>query len=310
MTGFAEFPVQVEVNHSIQTSEDAWYAQPQEPLEGIANVVLVASGKGGVGKSTVTVNLACALAQAGRRVGILDADLYGPSITRMMDTDAELPVNEDGFTMPIERHGVYTVSVANVMPPEAALVWKGPLVTQTLLQMFRDIAWPQLDILLVDLPPGTGDVPLTIVEQIPVTGCVLVTTPQKLAVVDASRGISMFHDLDIPVFGVVENMNQYVCPCCGEVQELFPNGAAQLLAERKHVKYLGGIPLDPNGQQAADEGTPLVLSSPDCMAAQAFVGLANEVDAAITRERASQMHNADPQVQANHETFWENLLDD
>ncbi len=310
MKDFAEFPVQIEVNNTIQTSEDPWYAQPQEPLEGIANVVLVASGKGGVGKSTVTVNLACALAQAGKRVGILDADLYGPSITRMMDTDAELPVNEDGFTMPIEKHGVHTVSVGNVMPPEAALVWKGPLVTQTLLQMFRDIAWPELDILLVDLPPGTGDVPLTIVEQIPVTGCVLVTTPQKLSVVDASRGISMFHDLDIPVFGVVENMNQYVCPCCGEVQELFPDGAAQLLAERKHVKYLGGIPLDPNGQQAADQGAPLVLSSPDCMAAQAFIALANEVDAAINKERASQIYNADPQVQANHEIFWENLLDD
>ncbi len=310
MKDFAEFPVQIEVNNTIQTSEDPWYAQPQEPLEGIANVVLVASGKGGVGKSTVTVNLACALAQAGKRVGILDADLYGPSITRMMDTDAELPVNEDGFTMPIEKHGVHTVSVGNVMPPEAALVWKGPLVTQTLLQMFRDIAWPELDILLVDLPPGTGDVPLTIVEQIPVTGCVLVTTPQKLSVVDASRGISMFHDLDIPVFGVVENMNQYVCPCCGEVQELFPDGAAQLLAERKHVKYLGGIPLDPNGQQAADQGMPLVLSSPDCMAAQAFTALANEVDAAINKERASQIYNADPQVQANHEIFWENLLDD
>lgn len=311
MTDIPEFPVHVEVNSTIPNAgKEPWYAEPQEPLANIEDVVLVASGKGGVGKSTVTVNLACALAKSGKRVGLLDADLYGPSITRMMGTGIDLPVNNEGYTMPVQNHGVWTVSVGNVMPPEAALVWKGPLVAQTLMQMFRDIAWPELDILLVDLPPGTGDVPLTIVEQIPITGCVLVTTPQKLSVVDASRGIAMFHDLDIPVFGIVENMNQYICPCCGEVQALFPDGAAAMLAEQKHVTFLGGIPLDPEGQQLADSGKPLVIARPLSPAAQAFVELAGEVDRAIVKERAFRQRDADPKARADHESFWENLLDE
>lgn len=309
MRELPEFPVSVQSAANAAAAEP-WYAEPQEPVEGIEDIVLVASGKGGVGKSTVTVNLACALSRTGKRVGILDADLYGPSITRMMGTETDLPIDGDGRSMPVQNHGVWTVSVGNVLPPEAALVWKGPLVSQALLQMFREVAWPELDILLVDLPPGTGDVPLTILEQIPVTGVVLVTTPQKLSVVDAARGVAMFHDLDIPVFGVVENMDRYICPCCDEVQELFPDGAAAALAERKHVKFLGGIPLDPEGQFFADSGMPLVISRPDGAAAQAFAKLAAEVDAAVDKERAFRVRDTDAQVRADHEEFWENLLDD
>ena len=152
MSNLSEFPVEVDAGKP-STGGEAWYAQPQEPLESIDDVVLVASGKGGVGKSTITVNLACALARQGKRVGILDADIYGPSITRMMGTNSELPQDDAGRTMPVQNHDVWTVSVGNVIPPEAALVWKGPLVTQALIQMFRDIAWPQIDILLVDMPP-------------------------------------------------------------------------------------------------------------------------------------------------------------
>ncbi|MCW8981665.1 MAG: Mrp/NBP35 family ATP-binding protein [Altibacter sp.] len=310
MNPIPEFPVPVQIGAMPGADEQPWYAEPQEPVAGIENIVLVASGKGGVGKSTVTVNLACALAQSGKRVGILDADLYGPSITRMMGTDQELPTDAEGRTLPVENHGVWTVSVGNVLPPEAALVWKGPLVTQALLQMFHDIAWPDLDILLVDLPPGTGDIPLTILEQVPVTGVVLVTTPQKLSVVDAARGIAMFHDLDIPVFGIVENMNSYICPCCGEEQRLFPDGAAEALAQRKHVRFLGGVPLDPEGQLLADGGTPLVMSRPQGTVAQSFVGLAAEVVSAVEKERTFRARDKDAQIRADHELFWENLLDD
>ncbi|WP_052761219.1 Mrp/NBP35 family ATP-binding protein [Sedimenticola thiotaurini] len=311
MSEIPEFPIPVTLGNTEPTpGAQPWYAEPQQSIAGIENIVLVASGKGGVGKSTVTVNLACALAQAGKRVGILDADLYGPSITRMMGTDRELPTDADGRTLPVDNYGVWTVSVGNVLPPEAALVWKGPLVTQALLQMFHDIAWPELDILLVDLPPGTGDVPLTILEQIPVTGAVLVTTPQKLSVVDAARGIAMFHDLDIPVFGIVENMTSYICPCCGEQQALFPDGTVSTLAQRKHVRLLGGVPLDPEGQLLADAGTPLVKSRPEGAVAAAFVGLAAELEAALEKERIFRARDSDAEARAEHEAFWENLLDD
>ena len=309
MKQLPEFPIPVSPGRA-GTGTDPWYAEPQEPVAGIGDIVLVASGKGGVGKSTVTVNLACALQRLGKRVGILDADLYGPSITRMLGTDSDLPVDADGRAMPVRNHGVWAVSIGNVLPPEAGLVWKGPLVAQTLVQMFRELAWPELDILLVDMPPGTGDVALTILEQIPLSGALLVTTPQRMATVDAARGVALLHDLDIPVFGLIENMAHYVCPCCGEVQTLFPQGAAEDLAVRKHVKYLGGIPLDPEGQVCADRGEPLVVARPEGAVSAAFAGLAGEVVTALQRERAFRRRDADERARAEHATFWENLLDD
>ncbi|MEJ2693261.1 MAG: Mrp/NBP35 family ATP-binding protein [Candidatus Thiodiazotropha sp.] len=308
MKQLPEFPIPVSLGQ--RAAEEPWYAEPQEPIEGIGDIVLVASGKGGVGKSTVTVNLACALERLGRRVGILDADLYGPSITRMLGSDRELPVNDEGRSMPVRNHGVWAASIGNVLPPEAGLVWKGPLVAQTLLQMFRELAWPELDILLVDMPPGTGDVALTILEQIPLSGALLVTTPQQMSTRDAARGVALFHDLDIPVFGLVENMDRYICPCCGEEQSLFPRGAVDALAARKHVKYLGGIPLDPEGQRCADQGEPLVVSRPEGVVASAFVHLAGEVEEALRREREFRRRDADQRIRSEHEQFWENLLDD
>ncbi len=305
------FPVSVKSEAEMAMAHnEPWYAEPGEPLQGVRDVILVASGKGGVGKSTVTVNLACALQQQGMKVGILDADLYGPSIARMLGTDVALARNKDGQTIPAVAHGVHAVSVANVIPPEAALVWKGPLVSQTLLQMFREVVWPELDVLLVDLPPGTGDVQLTILEQIPVTGVVLVTTPQRLAQVDADRGVALFHELDIPVFGIVENMGHYVCPCCGEMQPLFPDAKVEALAKRRYVGYFGAIPLDPAGQLLADEGRPLVVSDPDGAAGQAFSRLAGKVDEALERERRSRRHNDSPETQAAHQAFWEGLLEE
>lgn len=303
-------PFPIPVRTAASTSPEPWYAEPGEPLNGVRDVLLVASGKGGVGKSTVTVNLACALQQRGLKVGVLDADLYGPSIARMLGTDTDLQQDEAGHTLPAEGHGVHAVSVANVIPPEAALVWKGPLVAQTLMDMFRGVAWPDLDILLVDLPPGTGDVQLTILEQIPVTGTILVTTPQRLAQVDAERGIALFHDLDIPVFGVVENMSHYVCPCCGELQPLFPDARVREMTKRKHVPYLGAIPLDPAGQTLADRGQPLTVAAGDSPAARAFGKLADTVIDAVEQERRHALRDADPETRAAHEAFWERLLED
>jgi ATP-binding protein involved in chromosome partitioning len=309
MKQLPEFPIPVNPGRTTH-SDEPWYAEPQTPVEGIDEIVLVASGKGGVGKSTVSVNLACALSRRGKRVGILDADLYGPSIARMLGTGGELPVDAEGRTMPLRNHGVWAASVGNLLPPEAGLVWKGPLVAQTLVQMFRELAWPELDILLVDMPPGSGDVALTILEQIPVSGAVLVTTPQRMSTTDAARGVALLHELDIPVFGLIENMDRYICPCCGEEQTLFPRGAAENLASRKHIKYLGGIPLDPQGQACADRGEPLVVSEPEGAVASAFTLVADEIENAIRRERASRERDDDARAREEHEQFWETLLDD
>jgi len=308
-----EFPLGVSLGESACGTADGAmdpnYAEPQQPVAGVKDILLVASGKGGVGKSTVTVNLACALAGRGLKVGIVDADLYGPSIARMLGTGSGLEQDETGRSIPAVAHGIPAVSVANVLPPEAALVWKGPLVAQAVVQMFREVAWPELDLLLVDLPPGTGDVQLTLLEQIPVTGVVLVSTPQGLAMTDAERGIALFHDLDIPVFGLVENMHSYICPCCGEEQPLFPRQGVEALARRRHVPYLGGIPLDPAAQQHADAGMPLVKGQPEAAASLAFQGLAGRVWDAVCHERKSQLRDEDAETRAAHEAFWERLMD-
>ena len=253
-------------------------------LPGVGHVLLVASGKGGVGKSTVTVNLACTLAQRRLSVGILDADLFGPSVALLMGSDEAPAADEQGRAVPVQAHGIPVLSVANVLPPEAALAWKGPLATQAIEQMFREVAWPALDVLLVDLPPGTGDIHLTILERIAVSGAVVVTTPQKMATIDAERGIALFHEYDVPVFGLVETMAGYVCPCCGEVQHLFPRGGAVALSRRRHVPYLGSVPLDPAVQTASETGRPVVLGAPDSSAAVAFQAITAAVMSALDRE--------------------------
>jgi ATP-binding protein involved in chromosome partitioning len=291
-------------------AHEPWQAETPAEIAGVDEVVLVASGKGGVGKSTVTVNLASALQGMGKRVGVLDADLYGPSVARMLGTSAGLDTDEQGRVVPAESSGIYSVSVANVLPPEAALAWKGPLVAQGLMQMFHEVAWPNLDILLVDLPPGTGDVQLTILEQVPVTGAILVTTPQRLALVDAERGIALFHEMDIPVLGVVENMESYICPCCGEEQLLFPGIGVAELARHKYVALLGGIPLDPRAHELADAGTPLVVGNPNSAASRAFLALAEKVAQTVERERRAREREADEAARTAHQAFWERLLDD
>ena len=278
----------------------------KRPVAGAGKIVLIASGKGGVGKSTVAVNLACALAGKGMKTGLLDADLYGPSVQRMMGTSDELRLNAEGNALPEYSHGVHSLSMGNLTPPESPVTWKGALVAQALLQLFYEVAWPDLDVLVVDLPPGTGDIQLTILEQIPVSGALVVTTPQELAVADAERAIIMFHDHGVPVFGLVENMNEYICPCCGERQELFPSGSAGKLAGRHHVAMMPGIPLDPAAQEFADTGEPLVVSAPKSAAAQVFDELADKVLQALSREEEAEKLRARETAEAAE--FWNGLL--
>lgn len=278
------------------------------PIKGVASILLVASGKGGVGKSTVAVNLACAMAAKGKRVGLLDADLYGPSVQRMMGTKGELMQDEAGNAVPERTHGVWSLSMGNLTPPESPVTWKGALVAQALLQLFHEVSWPELDVLVVDLPPGTGDIQLTILEQIPINGAIIVTTPQELAVADAERAIVMFHDLGLPVFGLVENMNTYICPCCGESQALYPSGSASRLARKRHISMLPGIPLDPTAQEHADTGTPLVLSKTGSEAAKSLTRLSENVIQALEREQKAQVLRRKDIGNPEAEEFWDNLL--
>ncbi|NOX73129.1 MAG: Mrp/NBP35 family ATP-binding protein [Alphaproteobacteria bacterium] len=278
------------------------------PIKGVANILLVASGKGGVGKSTVAVNIACAMAETGKRIGLLDADLYGPSIQRMMGTKGELQQDEAGNALPEQTHGVWSLSMGNLTPPESPVTWKGALVAQALLQLFHEVKWPDLDLLVVDLPPGTGDIQLTILEQIPISGAIVVTTPQELAVADAERAIVMFHDLGLPVFGLVENMDGYICPCCGENQALYPSGTASRLARKRHIAMLAGIPLDPKAQECADNGTPLVLSAPDSEAAKSLLRLSEDVSIALEREDTAQVLRQQDIGNPEATEFWDNLL--
>lgn len=281
------------------------------PVAGIKDIVCIASGKGGVGKSTITVNLACALKAKGFSVGVLDADIHGPSVALLLGTGEGVEATPNGRAKPKMTHGIASLSVGNLLPPEAGLVWKGPLIAQAVEQLFHDVSWPDLDVLLVDLPPGTGDVQLTILERIAVTGAVIVSTPQRLAAVDAERGIALFHEFDIPVFGLIENMAGYICPCCGEAQNLFPTGSIEMLARKRHVAYLGAVPLDPAAQAAADNGAPLALADARSGAADAIHAIAARVATAIERESrmrraASAMTDEDRAALG----FWRELASD
>ena len=259
------------------------------PVAGVRDIVLVASGKGGVGKSTVAVNLAVALARRGLRVGIADLDLGGPSVGRLTGAE-EVPVlRADGLAVPEQRHGLAVVSMSGMVPPEQAMVWKGPLVSQAVTQLLRGVAWPELEVLVVDLPPGTGDVLLNVLEQFPITGAVVVTTPERMASIDAERGVALFHEHDIPVFGVVRNMAEFVCPCCGEVQPLFaPDGGEASVAKRMHVGDLGSIPADLAAARQAQQGVPIMAAAPEGPTGAAFAALAGKVAKAIAREHAGR----------------------
>ncbi len=246
-----------------------------KPLPGIGNVVAVASGKGGVGKSTVAANLALAWARQGARVGLLDADIYGPSQPLMMGLVGQRPVTRDQKRMePLMAHGVAVMSIGFLIDPDQPMVWRGPMVTQALTQLLGDTLWGELDYLVVDMPPGTGDIQLTLVQRVPVSGAVIVTTPQDIALADALKGLRMFEKVAVPVLGVVENMSTHVCSKCGHEEHIFGAQGGARLAADCGVDLLGELPLDIRIREEADGGNPSVVAAPESDRARAYLDLA------------------------------------
>ncbi|RZS58172.1 iron-sulfur cluster carrier protein ApbC [Sphaerotilus mobilis] len=246
-------------------------------LPGVKNIVAVASGKGGVGKSTTAVNLALALAAEGARVGILDADIYGPSQPMMLGVSGK-PDSHDGKTMePLVGHGIEVMSIGFMVDPDQAMIWRGPMATQALEQLLRQTNWHDLDYLIVDMPPGTGDIQLTLSQRVPVTGAVIVTTPQDIALLDARKGVSMFQKVSVPILGVVENMAVYCCPNCGHTAHIFGADGGKKMAAEQGLAYLGALPLTLSIREQADNGRPTVVAEPDGEIAGLYKGLARQV---------------------------------
>ena len=246
-------------------------------VPGVKTIVAVASGKGGVGKSTVAVNLALAFCANGLRVGLLDADIYGPSMPRMMGI-AGKPTSRDGRALePMRNHGIKCMSMGFLVPEETPMIWRGPMVMSAIQQMLRDVEWGELDILVVDLPPGTGDAQLTMAQQVPLSGAVIVSTPQDIALLDARKGLNMFRKVDVPVLGIVENMSYFLCPHCGERSEIFSHGGARREAEKLGTDFLGEVPLDIAIRETSDGGNPIVVSSPESAHAKLFRAMAERV---------------------------------
>jgi ATP-binding protein involved in chromosome partitioning len=252
-------------------------------LPGIRSVVTVASGKGGVGKSTTSVNLALALAKQGLKVGLLDADIYGPSLPRMMGLRTAKPTHSDkeGKIVPPSAFGIRIMSIGFMVDEEQPVIWRGPMAMGALEQLLRDTDWGELDVLVVDMPPGTGDIQLSMAQRVPVTGAVIVSTPQDVALLDARKGLNMFRKVNVPVFGLIENMSYYQCPNCGHVDHVFDHGGAHKAADELGVPFLGEIPLDLKIRLGADEGKPIVDSDPDGDHAKAYADIAQKISAAI-----------------------------
>jgi ATP-binding protein involved in chromosome partitioning len=252
-------------------------------LPGVKNILAVAAGKGGVGKSTVTTNLAAALYRSGAKVGILDADIYGPSIPQMMgDPDVPAGVDASNKIQPAVHHGLSVISVGFFVERGGAVIWRGPMVHKLLQQFLEDVNWGELDYLVVDLPPGTGDAQLSLSQLIPITGAVMVTTPQEVSVIDVEKAMAMWKRVEVPVIGVVENMSTYVCPSCGHREEIFSRGGGRKLAEREKVPFLGEVPLVPAVRGAGDVGKPVVLAQPQSEVAGIFMGIAQAVACALS----------------------------
>jgi ATP-binding protein involved in chromosome partitioning len=246
-------------------------------VPGVSSIIAVASGKGGVGKSTTAVNLALGLRDLGMKVGVLDADIYGPSLPKLLAI-TEKPQTIDGKRLkPIERYGLTVMSIGFLIEEETPMIWRGPMVMSALTQMLREVEWGTLDIMVVDMPPGTGDAQLTMAQQVPLRGAVIVSTPQDLALIDARRGIAMFKRVNVPVLGIVENMSTFICPNCGTRSDIFGHGGARREAERLGVPFLGEVPLEMKIRETSDAGSPIVASQPDSPHAAAYRNIAANV---------------------------------
>ena len=266
--------------------------QGSELLPGVKSVIAIASGKGGVGKSTTAVNLATAMAAQNVRVGLLDCDIYGPSIPRMLNLSGQPELVGERTLRPMANYGIKCMSIGFLVAEDTAMIWRGPMVMQALEQMMRDVDWGELDVLLCDLPPGTGDAQLTMAQRVPLTGAVIVSTPQDIALLDVTRGINMFQQVNVPIFGVVENMSYYVCPECGHRAELFHHGGARETARRLGVDFLGEIPLHLDIRTTSDSGHPIVVTQPDSPHAASYrriaAGLIDKATSAVGGAGRSQ----------------------
>ncbi len=258
-------------------------ASAKASLPDIGAIIAVASGKGGVGKSTTATNLALALAGRGLSVGLLDADIYGPSQPRMMGLSGR-PQSPDGKTIiPHERFGVRCMSIGFLVGEDTPMIWRGPMVQSALMQMLRDVAWGKLDVLVVDMPPGTGDAQLTMAQQVPLNGAVIVSTPQAVALADVKKAVNMFRKVDVPILGVIENMSVYICPKCGHEDHIFAHGGARQEAEARGVPFLGEVPLEPAIRESSDEGQPIVVAAPDSRQAATYRAIAEAVWAEVEK---------------------------
>ncbi len=267
------------VAHSVQKA--------LKPIDNVKNIIAVASGKGGVGKSTVAVNLALALSAEGATVGILDADIYGPSQPRMLGISGK-PESNDGQTLePMNSYHLQAMSIGFLIDEETPMIWRGPMVTQALEQLLNDTNWSDLDYLIIDLPPGTGDTQLTLAQKVPVSGAIIVTTPQEIALLDARKGFKMFEKVEVPVLGIVENMSTHICSKCGEVEAIFGEGGGQRMAEEYGVDFLGGLPLDISIREGTDTGKPSVVADPDSAISSIYREIARKAAAKLALQAKS-----------------------
>ncbi|GAV21051.1 ATP-binding protein involved in chromosome partitioning [Mariprofundus micogutta] len=275
----------------ITMSSKVTASQGKQAIPGVANIIAIASGKGGVGKSTTAVNLAVAMAQTGARVGLLDADIYGPSIPRMMGLAGYKPEidHQAKRICPLENYGVKTISIGYLVDDDQAMIWRGPMVASALGQLLTDVNWGDLDYLFIDMPPGTGDAQLTLTQKVPVTGAVMVTTPQDIALLDCRKGIDMFKKSSVHTLGIVENMSQFICPHCGESSSIFAEGGAERLSQEYKTEVLAHIPLDISIREKADEGIPIVAAAPDSKQAKGYQALAGEVARKISIQNSRKI---------------------
>jgi len=284
--------VTINVSHKI----DAHQAQKGvNAIKGVKNIIAVASGKGGVGKSTTAVNLALALSAEGATVGILDADIYGPSQPRMLGVNQQ-PESTDGKTLePLKNYNLQAMSIGFLIDAETPMIWRGPMVTQALEQLLNDTQWKDVDYLIIDLPPGTGDIQLTLAQKVPVTGAIIVTTPQDIALLDARKGLKMFEKVEVPVLGIIENMSIHICSKCGHEEHIFGSGGGQSMADQYHVDMLGALPLDISIRESTDGGKPSVVADPDGRIAQIYRDIARRVAAKLSK-RAKDFSAAFPKI--------------
>lgn len=271
----------VDVTMSAQVREAAAADGQRQPLPGVKNIIAVGAGKGGVGKTTVAVNLAVALAKAGSRVGIVDGDIYGPNVPIMLGMKTQL-VTDGQKIVPAEKYGLQVISIGFLTSDDAPIVWRGPMLHGALQQFFREVRWAALDYLVIDLPPGTGDVALSLSQTVPVAGAIVVTTPQQVSLADSRRAIAMYRKLNIPVLGIIENMSHFVCPSCGHDADIFGHGGGEQMAGDLDVPFLGRIPVYQPIREGSDTGVPLVVKEPDSPAARAFMAAAERTAARVS----------------------------